>query len=83
MLKRFCCVPAAAAEVECVPLAAAMGSPTRIFEDISMNLEVCGAGARCISWVFHRGCYCRMNVVFGWDQIQGKLAPVSWIERNL
>ena len=38
--------------MECVIPAAVVVPPTRIFEDISVDLEVCKADSRCIWWVF-------------------------------
>jgi len=52
-LEGFRCVPAAVQEAEHIPVAAVVMSPTRIFEDISIDWEVCRADARCISWVLH------------------------------
>jgi len=50
-LESFHCVPAVVKEAEHVPVTAVVVSPTRIFEDISIDWEVCEADARCISWV--------------------------------
>jgi len=52
-LESFRCVPAAIQEVEHIPATAVVVSPTRIFEDISIDWQVCEADARCISWVLH------------------------------
>jgi hypothetical protein len=48
-LKSLGCIPAV--EAEHIPLAVVMASPTPIFEDLSINLDICEADARCISWV--------------------------------
>ena len=47
----FGCIPAVVEEVEHVPLAVVLASPTRIFEDTCVDWEVCKADARCIFWV--------------------------------
>jgi len=52
-LEGFSCAPPIAQEAEHIPLAAVVASPARIFEDISINWEVCKADARCISWVLY------------------------------
>jgi len=49
VLGSFCRVPAAAVEAEYIPLAVV--GPTRVFEDISIDWEVCKADVRCICWV--------------------------------
>jgi len=52
-LKSFHCLPVVAQEVEGIPVAAVVVSPTRVFEGISIDWEACKADARCISWVLH------------------------------
>ena len=47
----FGCVSAVTEEVEQIPLAVVVTSHTRIFEDISVDWEVCRTDARCISWI--------------------------------
>jgi len=49
-LESFCCVPAAPTEAEHIPLVVAE-TPTRIFEDISIDWEVCKTDVRCICWM--------------------------------
>ena len=51
VLDRFCRTPTFAEEKKHTPLAVIVGSPTRIFEDILLNWEVCKTDACCISWV--------------------------------
>jgi len=51
VLDRFGCTPTFAEEAEHIPLAVIVESPTRVFEDISINWEVCRVDARCIFWV--------------------------------
>ena len=53
VLVRLCHLPAIPEEVKHIPIATVVVSPTRIFKDTSINWEVCGADARCISWVLH------------------------------
>jgi len=49
-LESFRCVPAAPTEAEHIPLVVAE-TPTRIFEDISIDWEVCKTDVRCICWM--------------------------------
>jgi len=51
VLGRFGCTPTFAGKAGHIPLAIIMESPTRIFEDISIGLEVCRVDSHCISWV--------------------------------
>ena len=51
VLVNFGCVPAVAGEAEHIPLTIVATSPARIFEEISINWDVCRADVRCISWV--------------------------------
>ena len=51
VLDRFGCTPTFAEEAEHTPLAVIVESPTRVFDDISINWEVCKVDARCIFWV--------------------------------
>ena len=50
-LEGFGCIPSRAGEVEYIPLAALVRSSTRIFEDVSIDWDICMADVRCISWV--------------------------------
>ena len=52
-LENFCRVSAVLQEAEHIPVAAVVASPTRIFEDNSIDWEACKVDARCISWVLH------------------------------
>ena len=52
-LKNFGCIPAVVGEPVQIPLAAIVPSPTWIFDDVSIDWEVCKADARCISWVLY------------------------------
>jgi len=52
-LKSFNRGPVTATEAEHVPLAVVAVPPTRIFEDISIDWEVCNGDVRCVSWVLH------------------------------
>jgi len=52
-LKSFDHSPATAMDAEHIPLAVVAAPPTRIFEDISIDWDICNADARCISWVLH------------------------------
>ena len=51
VVESFGCVPTITEEAEDIPLAVVLESPNRIFEDISINWEVCKADTRCISWM--------------------------------
>jgi len=51
VLDTFGCTPTFAEEAERIPLAFIVELPTRIFEDISIDWEVCKTDARCIFWV--------------------------------
>jgi len=51
VLRGFGRIPAVAQDAEHIPLAVVLTSPVRIFEDVSIDWEVCKADARCISWV--------------------------------
>ena len=51
VLRGFRCVPAVGEELEHIPLATVMTSPTRVFEDTPIDWEVCRADVRCIYWV--------------------------------
>ena len=53
VLANFSCVRTIVEETEHIPLAAVVAPPARIFEDISINWEVCKTDARCISWVLY------------------------------
>ena len=44
-------VPAVMDEAEHIPLAIVVAPHTQIFEDVSVDWEVCRADARCISWI--------------------------------
>ncbi|KAF9643512.1 hypothetical protein BDM02DRAFT_1442062 [Thelephora ganbajun] len=48
---RLCCIPAVAEEAEHIPLASVVASPARIFEDVSIDWEVCKADVRCMCWM--------------------------------
>ena len=48
----FNCGSSVEQEMECVIPAAVVVPPTRVFEDISVDLKVCKADSRCIWWVF-------------------------------
>ena len=50
-LRAFGCIPAVAKEEGDIPLAVVTVPPTRIFKDVPINLDVCRADVRCISWV--------------------------------
>ena len=50
-LENFGHVPSGITEPEHIPLAAVVAPPTGIFGGISIDLEVCKADVRCISWV--------------------------------
>jgi len=50
-LRSFGCVPGVGEEVERIPLAIVVTSPTRVFKNIPIDWEVCRADVRCISWV--------------------------------
>jgi hypothetical protein len=83
VLESFGCIPAVEMEVEHIPLAAAAASPTRIFEDVSIDWDVCKADARCISWVL--GFTTDTDVIFStvrfaadmiwYPEIAGALSP--------
>jgi len=51
VLKSFRRTSAVVEEAERIPLAVVVTSPTRIYEDISINWEVCKADVRCVCWV--------------------------------
>jgi len=51
MLGSFGCVSATKEDAEHIPLVVVVASHARIFEDISVDWEVCRADVRCISWV--------------------------------
>jgi len=51
VLRSFRCAPALGEEGEHVPLAVVATPPTRVIEDISIDLEVYKADIRCISWI--------------------------------
>jgi len=51
VLENFGCVPAVAGKAGHIPLAVIVASPTRIFEEFSIDWDVCRADIRCISWV--------------------------------
>ena len=53
VLKSFRCTSALVEGTGSMPVAIVVASPTRIFEDVSINWELCKADARCISWVLH------------------------------
>ncbi|KAF9642485.1 hypothetical protein BDM02DRAFT_2091673 [Thelephora ganbajun] len=48
---RLCCIPTVVEEAEHIPLASVVASPSRIFEDVSIDREACKADTRCIFWV--------------------------------
>ena len=83
MLGSFGCIPDVAVEVGLIPLAAAAASPTRIFEDVSLDWDICDADARCISWVL--GSTTDIDVIFStvrfaadmiwYPEIVGALSP--------
>jgi len=83
VLESFSCIPAVAMEVEHIPLTAAVASPTRIFEDVSIDWDVCKSDARCISWVL--GSTTDTDVIFStvrfaadmvwYPEIAGALSP--------
>jgi hypothetical protein len=52
VLRSFCCAPTVGEEAEHIPLAIIVTPPPRVFEDVSIDWEVCKADARCISWIF-------------------------------
>jgi len=52
-LESFRRLLATAKEAEHISVASVVVSPTRIFEDISIDWEACEADAHCISWVLH------------------------------
>ena len=51
MLRSFGCVPGVGEEAERTPFAVVVTPPTRVFEDVSIDWEVCTADARCVSWI--------------------------------
>jgi len=50
-LRSFRCIPVVPVETEHIPLADVVVTAACIFEDTSINWEVCKADARCVSWV--------------------------------
>ena len=53
VLKSFRCGSVVGEEVEHIPLAVVVTPPARVFEDTSIDLVLCEADARCISWVLY------------------------------
>ena len=51
MLATLGCVSAVAEGAEYIPLAVIVAPHARIFEDISIDREICRADARCVSWI--------------------------------
>jgi len=52
-LKSLNCIPTGAEETEHIQLAVVMAPPTRIFEDVPIDLVVSKEDIRCISWVLY------------------------------
>jgi len=53
VLKRFSCTPAVAGGTEHIQLDVVAVPPTRIFEDVPIDWDVCNADIRCIAWVLY------------------------------
>jgi len=53
VLGRVGCLPTVAEEAEHIPLVVVVTPPTRIFEGVPVDWDVCEADVRCISWVLY------------------------------
>jgi len=83
VLRSFGCVPAVGKEAEYIPLAVVVTPPTRAFEDIPIDWEVCTADVRCVYWVLNSTT--EIDVIFStvrfatdmiwYPEIAGALSP--------
>ena len=53
VLKKFSCTPAVTRGTEHIQLDVVAVSPTRIFEDVPIDWDICKADTRCIAWVLY------------------------------